>query len=185
MILDIFISIFGILYLLLLSKNKREAWITFALYALLMIFKTYKLNIYANMFVNTLILVMSIINYIKWSNIKTDTNVKISFLTKKEKVFYLSMILCVFFVFYIILIKFINGGNSQFMDAFGVTFSITAMPLLKEKKIEGWLCYVFSDITKGFLFLINGAYIISVLCFFFTILDVNGFLKWKNKKGTY
>ena len=72
--------------------------------------------------------------------------------------------------------------NLAFADALTSSFSVIATYLLVQRKIENWIYFIICDLAYAlFIYPSQGAYLMMVMMFIFTIMAVIGYINWKRQ----
>ena len=120
---------------------------------------------------------MSVYGWVLWGSKNKKIQKKISFSSKSEIIFSITISIIFYIVIYIIL----NNTDSDviMLDSLTTSLSLTAMLLLARRKIENWIFWIIADLIYIPLFLYKGLYIASLQYFVFLILATSGYIEWK------
>lgn len=173
----------SIIYIILAIANKPICFVFGLLSALCWAYASY---IYYNLFFDALLQIfyvaMSLVGIYKWSQ---RTNEKallpISHIKKIEHLKLVAVGILISVLFAWSAESFLDI-DLAFADALTSSFSIIATYLLVQRKIENWIYFIICDLVYAlFIYPSQGAYLMMVMMFIFTIMAVVGYLSWKRQ----
>ena len=112
-----------------------------------------------------------------WGSKNKKIQKNITFSTKYEIIFSITISIIFYFIIYIILKN--TDSDVIILDSLTTSLSLTAMLLLARRKIENWIFWIIADLIYIPLFIYKGLYIASLQYFVFLILATSGYIEWK------
>lgn len=174
----------SLLYILFATFANKLMWLFGLMSSILYIIIFSKNQLYANIVLYAYYVFISIIGWYNWS--KSDVNKSgkgIRKVRKKELIVYISVILILFVIFYLILkylptIINIPLSESPFLDAFTTAAAFVASYMLVKKILEQWILWIVIDIFYVFLFFEAKLNFILVLSFIYIATAFWGYFSW-------
>ena len=175
--LETLATIFGILSVWYARNNKIYVFPTGIVSVLIFAYLTFINKIYAETGINIYYFVMSVYGWVLWGSKNKKIQKKISFSSKGEIIFSITISI----IFYMIIYTILKNTDSDviILDSLTTSLSLTAMLLLARRKIENWIFWIIADLIYIPLFLYKGLYIASLQYFVFLILAISGYIEWK------
>lgn len=175
--LEALATIFGILSVWYARNNKIYVFPTGIVSVLIFAYITFINKIYAETGINIYYFVMSVYGWVLWGSKNKKIQKKISFSSKGEIIFSITISI----IFYMIIYTILKNTDSDviILDSLTTSLSLTAMLLLARRKIENWIFWIIADLIYIPLFLYKGLYIASLQYFVFLILATGGYIEWK------
>ena len=174
---------FSIIYIILAIANKPICFVFGLLSALCWAYASY---VYYSLFFDALLqifyVIMSIVGIYKWrSGSKDDSELAITHISMLENVKLIAIGILISVVFAWSADIFLDV-NLAFADALTSSFSVIATYLLVQRKIENWIYFIICDLAYAlFIYPSQGAYLMMVMMFIFTIMAVIGYVNWKRQ----
>lgn len=181
LLIEIVAVIFGVLYTVLMAKNKISCWIFGILGSLLSI---YLFIVYAKLYGEALLSIFyvfaGIYGWIVWKKQKVLEEVY------QRKIFTHVIIIvagtvCSFLLYYG-LIYYFKDAEKPLIDSFTTIFSFIATYLMAKKWIENWFYWIAIDGVSVYLYYSRGLEIYALLMFAYTIIVIYGYFEWKKLK---
>jgi len=173
----------GLVYIVLSVKQNIGLWFFGILNVALYIFVFYNAQLFADMCLQMLYLVMSVYGWWHWLYGKKAQNQKqisISRISLKLSIqLFLLSIVGLIVVWYIL--KNYTPSTIPFGDAFISVFSVTATWMLARKIIEHWLLWIVIDTISIGIYIYKGLYPTILLYTVFTILAAVGYFEWRKE----
>ncbi len=181
LVIEITAVIFGVLYVILIAKNKVSAWIFGIIGSLISI---YLFIVYAKLYAEAVLYLFyvfaGIYGWIKWKKHDCPEEVYQQKLSTHIKYIGVGTVLSVMLYFGINYL-FVDA-EKPLIDSFTTIFSFIATYLTAKKWIENWLYWIVIDAVTTYLYYSRGLEIYAFLMFAYTIIAVYGFLQWKKLK---
>lgn len=174
--LEIVITILGLIQGILAYLNKRSNWIVYAIQMFLLVIFSYYNSLYGDMTQNILYFLFCIVGYFLW-DIKSKYN-KITLCTNKQ-----------YIIGGFILVISVLGGwywlsitddPLPFTDSFTTITTLFGVVLLMFKKLETWIIWFVNDIAymyEYFMLPNQALYLFGLYCVW-TCLAVGSFINW-------
>lgn len=175
--LEIIITIIGIVQGVLAMLNKRSNWLVYALQMILLVVFSYTNKLYGDMCQNAVYLLFCIISWFMWSP-KNETH-KISMLDNKERVITGIIIIACTLVLGGVLKS--TDDPLPVVDAFTTTTTVVALFLMAMHKIESWVIWFINDIAYMYQYfnLPDQALYLFGLYVIWTIMVIFSFIQWR------
>ena len=179
--IEIVAVIFGVLYTVLMAKNKISCWIFGVLGSLLSI---YLFIAYAKLYGEALLSIFyvfaGIYGWIMWRKQEVIEEVYQRTIMTHVKIIFVG-IACSFLLFYV-LIYFFKDAQKPLIDSFTTIFSFIATYLMAKKWIENWFYWIAIDGVSVYLYYSRGLEIYALLMLAYTIIVIYGYFEWKKLK---
>lgn len=185
----LFGTLIGVTALIFLAKGNVWGQILTVVFSILYAITSYKFKYYGEMItylgMTMPIAVMSIITWIKNPYEKGKDEVKIYYLTKRQKFVMIILTVVVTQAFYYIL-KALNTPNLLF-STISITTSFLASYLMLYRNSYYAIAYSLNDIVLIVLWIMASiksiTYLPMVMCFLmFFVNDIYGFISWKKRE---
>ncbi len=178
LLLEIIAVIFGIVYVLLISKNNILGWIFGIIGSVLSI---YLFIVYAKLYAESVLYLFyvaaGIYGWMSWKKQKEPGEVYQKSLKTHALIVLTGAILSI--LFYYIMTYFFEGAEKPLIDSFTTVFSFIATYLTTKKWIGNWIYWVVIDVVSIYLYYSRGLEIYALLMFSYSIIAVYGYLQWK------
>lgn len=178
-IIEVLAVVFGLIYILLLIKERIECWIFGILGSLMSIFLFVHTKLYSEAILYSYYVVVGFYGYYLWSRkSKDDSLLRISDVNPTNHVYYilsscaLAFSLAWFFNTY-------TDAERPYIDSFTTVFSFLATFLEAKKVLSSWKYWiVINGVTIG-LYFDKGLDIYAGLILVYFIMSFVGYFKWK------
>ncbi len=181
LLLEIVAVIFGVIYTVLMAKNKISCWIFGIIGSLLSI---YLFAVYAKLYAEALLSVFyvfaGIYGWIMWKKQEVITEVYQHTLKRNFLIIVIGVVLS--FALYYTLTLFFKEAQKPLIDSFTTIFSFLATYMMAKKWIENWLYWIAIDGVSVYLYYTRELEIYALLMLAYTIIVVYGFIQWKKLK---
>lgn len=179
--LELLVFVFGIASVIFAKKENILVYPTGLVATIITVYLLYKAGYFGDMMLNFYYSVMSIYGWWNWSRKKQDDSViPISKTNVREKGIGTLMLIITMIVTYGVYKYFGQEIKSEnYIDIFTSGVFFTAMWFMANKKIENWTLWIFADIITVPLYAYRGLGMLSLQYLIFTILAIQGYLKWK------
>jgi nicotinamide mononucleotide transporter len=185
---EIICTITSLIYLYFSVKQKIWLWPLGIISSVYSVLVFYQSQLYADMSLNIYYIIVSFYGWFYWW-VRKDNNsndsIKISTLTYKNWIEYLSVVLVLSLSFAWILIHIpqklgLKPSSIPWMDASLTAGSVVATWMLARKLLEQWLWWVIIDAISIGVLIYKNLYIMAGLFVVYTIMAVVGYIKWRN-----
>lgn len=175
-ILEYSATLFGVIYIILLTKTKPIAWL-FGLLSSLILFIIYlEQQIYLQAGLNLYYVIIAVYAYFLWSNPLKE--LPITRLSIKQNMLYTLGVLVVFVILYII-INHIIIYDLALIDTFIFVFSIYATYLQACKILDNWYYWIILNIISCVLLYQIDLYPLVILMLAYLLFAIYGLYAWK------
>ena len=177
--LETLATIFGILSVWYARNNKIYVFPTGIVSVLIFAYLTFINKIYAETGINIYYFVMSVYGWILWGSKNKKIQKKISFSSKGEIIFSITISI----IFYMIIYTILKNTDSDviILDSLTTSLSLTAMLLLARRKIENWIYWIIADLIYIPLYFYKELPLTSFQFLVFLIIAILGYKSWTNK----
>ncbi len=190
--IEFFGTVFSIWCVYLTARAKVLSWPVGIIGTILYLFLFYQIHLYSDMIEQFYFLITGFLGWYAWLHprtaAKTDENkqLKISFNTVKQNVFYAIGILAGTFVLTFVVTHLDNWlphyfpveASFAFIDALTTVMSFVAQYLLIRKKVENWFLWIIVDVIGIWLYYAKGVKFISMEYVLFLGIASYGFWGW-------
>ena len=175
--LEIIITLIGILQGILAMFNKRINWLVYAAQMVLLVIFSYINHLYGDMGQNVIYFIVCIISWFAWK--PGSKSEKISTITNEGRIFILVSTLLVTAVLGYFLAK--TNDPLPYVDAFTTVTTIVALVLMALHKLETWVVWFINDLAYMYQYfnLPDQAIYLFFLYVIWTIMAVISLVKWK------
>ncbi|MFB6340374.1 nicotinamide riboside transporter PnuC [Saccharicrinis sp. FJH62] len=184
-------ALLGILYLWFEIKQNKLLWPLGILTSAFYIFIFFSAKFYADMGLNVYYVVISIYGWYYWmkggkrkeseeqsENEVVSEELPVSRITTRLALTLLGVTIPVFIVIAYVLVSW-TDSPVPYWDAFTTALSITATWMLARKILEQWLVWILVNAVSLGLYIYKGLYPTVVLFFFYTVLAIVGYYRWR------
>ena len=178
--LEFFAVLFGLTSVLLASLARAiNYWIGFVYTALLFMMFIQK-NLYTNMLLQPVSIGILIYGLYKWTRPATGEKngkyqLKISFLTPKQRIMHLVLLSVIVFIWGFILTR------APYLDATVAGLMLMAQLLAARKKWESWIFWIVLNICNVILYISAGLVFMPIVAVCYLALNVIGIIHWKKE----
>ncbi len=173
--LEITATIFGLLQGILVMLNKRSNWIAYIIQMLFLVAFSLTMNLYGDVINNSIFLVLGVIGFILWNK---PNNLKITKCSKKERVFYTTLISFGTIIGFLILKN--TNDPLPLIDSFTTISSFVATYLMMKKKIDTWIIWFINDIFYAIEYFIlpEQAIYLFLLNIVWSFMAIASYINW-------
>lgn len=166
----------GVLYVVFISYKKMIAWFFALSSSLTYVYICVTYNLYLESFLQVFYVLMAIYGWLNWKKEANHSNI----IKWPLKIHLINIFASLFLTITLgyLFQKHTDQAN-PYTDAFTTVFSLTATFMVTKKVLENWIYWIIIDAVSIFLFFSRELYLTSVLFFFFTLIAVWGYTKWK------
>jgi len=177
--LEIIAALFGLLYVILASRENFFCWFAGIVNVSIYVFIFSQQKIFANMFLQIVYLLLSFYGLYCWKTAKKGHQAVISKMDSSYRYFLIVLFTLLMGGIYLALID--NSSNLIMFDTVTTAAGIIATWMQARKFIENWLIWVPTDITVAAMFFIGGLYVSMALYLLYSIIAVFAYFRWKNE----
>ncbi|MBK9291175.1 MAG: nicotinamide mononucleotide transporter [Bacteroidetes bacterium] len=182
--LELVAVVFGLLSVFYSMKVNILVFPTGIISVLIYVYITYKVGLYADMFINWVYFVMSVYGWYKWLQPSEGRpQLPVSWASRKLNLIALVSTAFSFVVMQYVLRRY-TDSTVPYMDAFTTAIFITGMWLMALKKVENWIYWIVGDVVSVPLYFHKELVFTSFQFFVFLILAVLGLIRWR-KEAVY
>ena len=143
---EIIACVLGLISVWLLTKQNIWCWPAGIAMVLMYIYIFYEVRLYSDMLLQIFFAVMQIYGWYFWLNGRgKEETLRVSFLNRKEIIFWTISI----FIFSLILgvwMKKFSNADLPYIDAATTAMSVIAQWLMTKKIIENWILWIVADV---------------------------------------
>ena len=180
-------TMLGLASVWLATKTNIFTWHTGLLNAIAFFAIFYQIQLYADMLLQVFFFSAGVYGWITWQNKEKVNAAKISVLETKHLLAWLFAIGFMIFAlgrFSASIHNFFPNAFKEpasypYWDAFTTAFSIAAMVLMAQRKIESWIFWILVDIVAVVLYYLKDVKFIALEFAIFLVLSIIGFRKWQ------
>ncbi len=179
-------TLLGLASVWLATKANILTWHTGLLNAIAFFAIFYQIQLYADMLLQVFFFSAGIYGWITWQNKEKMNAEKITVLETNHLLAWLFAIGFMIFAigrfnasihnFFPVVFK--EPASYPYWDAFTTAFSIAAMVLMAQRKIESWIFWILVDVVAIVLYYLKGVKFISLEFAIFLVLSIIGFREW-------
>ena len=166
----------GVLYVVFISYKKMIDWFFALSSSLTYVYICFTYNLYLESFLQVFYVLMAIYGWLNWKKEANHSNI----IKWPLKIHLINIFASLFLTITLgYLFQKHTYQANPYTDAFTTVFSLTATFMVTKKVLENWIYWIIIDAVSIFLFFSRELYLTSVLFFFFTLIAVWGYTKWK------
>ena len=181
LLLEIVAVIFGVLYTVLMAKNKISCWIFGIIGSLLSVYLFVEYaKLYAEALLSVFYVFAGVYGWIVWKKQEVIEEVYQRKIMTHVKLISVGTALSL--LMYFGLAYFFKEAQKPLIDSFTTIFSFIATYLMAKKWIEIWFYWIAIDGVSVYLYYTRGLEIYALLMFTYTIIVIYGYLEWKKLK---
>lgn len=166
----------GVLYIVFISYKKMIAWLFALSSSLIYVYICFSYNLYLESFLQVFYVIMAIYGWLNWKKESNNRNI-IKWPIRNHLINISASLLLTITLGYIF--DNLTDQANPYTDAFTTVFSLTATFMVTKKVLENWIYWIIIDAVSIFLFFSRELYLTGVLFFFFTLIAMWGYVKWK------
>ena len=184
-LVSIISSVSGVIYVLLVAKERRIAFIFGAINVLLYGLILLKESVYGGVIYNIVYsLPMMIYGYFAWGKKAKEKNSGVKNLSKKTRII-LVIVFAIAIVVYSQILKYM-GGNQTILDSITTLLGFLGIYLMTNKYMEQWQTWIIVNFTNVLMWVILVQQDIAnlpvlLMWLIYLINSIYGYIVWKNK----
>ncbi len=183
-LLDWVITLTGILYLLLATRNNIWCWFWGIISCSLWAYSSFvNYQLYLDAGLQVFYVVMGFLGWYRWKYGGAQGQLSIS----KNQWSYNGVIIVTGVVLSLIFGFFFEKytpAASTYLDSFTTIFSVLATILLVQRRLDNWVYWVLIDAVYVYLYATRGAYLFSALMVWYVYLAAKAYFSWRAKWQT-
>jgi nicotinamide mononucleotide transporter len=168
---------FGIIQVLLSSRNKISNYFFGILSIILTISVLFQARLYAEILLNLYYLIMSVYGLWYWKYRHVDRVVPITRCSRQDWLMVLSIVVVGYIVLFLLL-TYATDSDVPMMDAMVSSTAWAGMWLLARRKLENWLLLNISNFIAVPLLFYKELYLFGCLTIFLFIVAIVGYIRW-------
>lgn len=183
--LEISITVIGIIQGILVMLNKRINWLVYALQMVLLVAFSYFNKLYGDMLQNAFYFFFCLFSWWMWK--EGGVADKIKLLANKDRGYTLAFVVCTTLIIGWCLHN--TDDPLPYTDAFTTVTTLVGLWLMGIRRVEAWVVWFFNDIAYMYQYfnLPNQALYLFGLYVVWTVMAVASFINWyriyKNEKS--
>lgn len=180
-ILEIIASLFGLVFLFLIIKQKISCWIFGIIASAINVFLLIHVKLYSEAILYSFYIFTGIYGWIKWSSPKNDLKISVADLSFHLLWIFIGIILAVLVGFY-----FSNYTDARlsYLDSFSSVFAIIATILEARKILHAWIYWIILNTYTIFLYANVDLPFRSGEMLIYAIFSFVGFYSWRKSYKT-
>lgn len=168
-----------LVYLYLILKLNKMAWLFGIAASILMAFFFYNKNFYGSFILNIIYIIQGIMGFIIWGKEKS-IHLPQNKILKRTHLYIIGIILLVFYSINLIF-KTYNYSEFNNYDIFLVLICILATFLEIKKEISSWVYWILANLAYSIIYFTNNLYFYAILSLFLGIYSINIFFSWQKR----
>lgn len=179
---EIWATIFGLIYIVLVVRENVWCWFWGILSCGLWAWATYNLyGYYVDAILNVFYVLMGFVGIYQWKfGSKEKKKLNISQLTVSQHVMIIIVGLLLTVLFGFIFEKF-TPARATYLDSFTTAFAIFATFMTIQKKIDNWIYWIVVDVLYLYMYGMVGAYLFMLLYVIYCFIAVRGWWIWREE----
>lgn len=184
-LVSIISSVSGVIYVLLVAKERKIAFVFGAINVLLYGLILLKQNVYGGVIYNIFYsLPMMIYGYFAWGKKSKEKNSGIRNLGKKTKII-LILVFTIAIIIYSQILKYM-GGNQTILDSITTILGFLGIYLMTNKYMEQWITWIIVNASNVLMWIILVNQNITnlpvlLMWFIYLINSIYGYIEWRKK----
>lgn len=184
-LVSIISSVSGVIYVLLVAKERKIAFVFGAINVLLYGLILLKQNVYGGVIYNIFYsLPMMIYGYFAWGKKSKEKNSGIRNLGKKAKII-LILVFTIAIIIYSQILKYM-GGNQTILDSITTILGFLGIYLMTNKYMEQWITWIIVNASNVLMWIILVNQNITnlpvlLMWFIYLINSIYGYIEWRKK----
>lgn len=178
--LDFIASFFGLIYILLATKQNNWCWpaaiISSSVYVFVFVFS----KLYLDAILNFYYVAIAFYGLYNWNKISNSKEVQVSFSSNKFTLIWIGICVIVSIALGYFAQKF-TDAEFAYADAFTTIFSFYATWLITQKRIENWLFWIIINMVAIFMYYLKGLNFTVGLFTVYLAFAVYGYFTWRKE----
>ena len=181
LILESLAVLFGIIYVILIAKNKISGWVFGIISSFVSIFLfVFYAKLYSEALLYSFYIIAGFYGWYNWSRQKETKEVYC--MPIKLHLIIIATGVCLSLLLYWAMTYLFTSAEKPLVDAFTTTFSFIATYLATKKWIGNWIYWIIIDLVSVWLYFSRDLEIYALLMLAYSVIAVFGYLEWKKLK---
>ncbi len=173
--IELFATLFGLIYLVLIIKENKWGWIAGVFSSLLYVIICICSELFIQAGLQGLYAILGFLGFFKW-NSKNKLITAVPLINKLWLLVY-----AIILTFGIGFCMSFTSQKSPYLDSFLGVFGLIATYLTTEKQIENWIIWIIVNGLSMFLFFQEELFMSTFLFLLYFCLSIYGYLNWKKE----
>ena len=181
LILESLAVLFGIIYVILIAKNKISGWVFGIISSFVSIFLfVFYAKLYSEALLYSFYVIAGFYGWYNWGRQKETKEVYC--MSIKRHLIIISIGVCLSLLLYWAMTYLFTGAEKPLVDAFTTIFSFIATYLATKKWIGNWIYWIIIDLVSVWLYFSRDLEIYALLMLAYSVIAVFGYMEWKKLK---
>jgi nicotinamide mononucleotide transporter len=181
LILESVAVFFGIIYVVLIAKNRISGWVFGIISSFLSIFLfIFYAKLYSEALLYSFYVIAGFYGWYNWSRQKESAEVY--YMSLKSHLIIIAIGLGLSLLLYWTMTYFFTDAEKPLVDAFTTIFSFIATFLATKKWIGNWIYWIIIDLISVWLYFSRDLEIYALLMLVYSVIAVFGYMEWKKLK---
>ena len=181
LILESVAVFFGIIYVVLIAKNKISGWAFGIISSFVSIFLfIFYAKLYSEALLYSFYVIAGFYGWYNWSRQKEATEVYC--MSLKIHLIIIAIGIGLSLLLYCTMTYLFTGAEKPLVDAFTTIFSFIATYLATKKWIGNWIYWIIIDLISTWLYFSRELEIYALLMLVYSVIAVFGYMEWKKLK---
>lgn len=177
-LIELFATVFGFTYLILLIKENKWCWYFGIISSLLSIYLFYVGKLYSEAILYVYYVIIGFYGLWLWSKPNSNTNLKINNISLKNTLLYVLLGLVLTVIVGYVFNNY-TDAESPYLDASTSMFSFVASYLQAKKILNSWYFWIVINSVTLYLYYTKGYNLYFGLTIIYTVFSFTGLVKWK------
>jgi nicotinamide mononucleotide transporter len=177
--IELLASIFGIVYVILATRQNIWCWLAGIINVALYIFIFFNAKLYGDMSLQIVYLILSFYGWYCWKYSKSDRNaILVISKLKRNTGLLLLLIVIIMSIVFGYMLSFTNS-DIPYWDGLTTALGLVATWMTARKILENWIVWIFTDLLCVEIYHYKELHPTTVFYFIMAIIAVIGYNKWK------
>ena len=185
LLVDILSAIFGLTTVFLAGRNSKSNFYVGYAYTALLFFIFWQKNLYANLILQPISLIINIIGQYRWSHPRKDEessansgDLKVSMLNWPQRAMIVALVLVLALVWGRLMSVLFTTNPLPYLDCCVTVLILTAQTLSAMKKWDCWIAWLFVNIANLTLYLKAGLVFMPIVSSLYLINGIWSLFTW-------
>ncbi len=176
--------IFSLIFVVLSIKKNTYSWLFAIISSVLYGFVCWQNKLYLTAYLQGFFILTSIYGFIQWDKNSINKNNlqqkwQATHLNKNGFILITSLALVLFGIISAIFAIFTKVGNMMYIESLAASLSLVAQFLSAKRCMQNWLFWLIINIMYVAVNFHQHLYLMALLYLIFSILSIDGYMKWK------